>query len=288
MDYRLVNWAQALDAWGCGTHRGKRLADRLSLDKLQTYNWIATHTNLRAPHVYFQGGGPQALLEQCLAANIQELVIKPVNGSRGDGVRALQRTSTYPNLWKDNLNNALTTPTIVNLLLEETQDRQITQWFTEELIHPHPSQLPLLPLPLTAMTLRYWFYDGIFIAGVWMTPHSASQGKVTFQRGVHWGYFNYDGIMVPLCGQDFISQNDCIVNGVDFSGTQIVGAGNGIIDFLEQIARLWKPGGTLRIDGFVDQSGEWVFGEIETIQRAPTVSGNARHMRHLKGLGKPR
>lgn len=267
-----------------GVGRGKCLAARVSLNKLTTYEWIKSCTTLHTPDVYHIGVTPGELLREHWAKPVPpHFVIKPVAGSRGDGVRVLTRGSGERECWQDTLGNTWSQQSLVGELLVEAGLRG-TRWFTEQLILPHESQKPFLDLPLTTMVLRYWFYDGRFVGGVWMAPHRGSEGKVIFDKGVRWGWFNYEGVMTPICGQEHIYSNDCIINGRDYTGYKIVGAGGAIVPVLANIAAIWKPGGTLRIDGFVNPQEEWVFGEIETVQRAPTTSGNARHMKRLRGL----
>lgn len=292
MEYSVLDPGLMPERWKAGCSRDRCLASTTSLNKLKTYEWMRECTNLRTPTTYYGDDpvlswGPYSLLSKHETHSAHELVIKPIMGSCGAGVRAL--AFDFDTLrWQDTLGRFWTTTELSKVLQDEYAQRKLKGgWFTEELVKPHASQRGLLELPRTVLVLRYWFHAGTFLGGVWMAPHRKSDGQVTFLKGVRWGWFNYNGIMTPVYDQNHILSNDCKVNGEDFTGFEIEGAGGAIVDALEKVAVIWKPAGTLRIDGFVNQDREWVFGEIETNQRAPTNSGCPRHMKNLKGLGRP-
>ena len=264
------------------------LAALIAISKLKTYDWVHENTNFTMPVVYEADKHPLELIQHHL--NNPELpdgfVVKPDRAGGGRGLRVLSRG---PAGHVQDLMGRLWLPEIiVEEMRKESFERKIKtkEWFCEELIEPHPEHArDFLTMPRTILVLRYWFHAGRFLGGVWMAPTRKSEGFVLFAHGPNWGYFDREGIIRSL-EQPGFKPNNAVVDGRDFAGYKIAGAlDDGLLEALTKVAKVWKPEGTLRIDGTVNQHGVWVLGEIEHIQRAPTTNGRPKGMRNLKGLG---
>lgn len=264
------------------------LAALIAIDKLITYDWVHENTNFVTPTVYERDKHPLELVMNHIndPTKPNGFVVKPIRAGGGRGLRVLKR---WPGGYVQDLMDGLWLPeTIVEIMRKESFERKIktTEWFCEELILPHPEHRDnFLELFRTILVLRYWFHAGRFLGGVFMAPTRKSEGYVLFAHGPDWGYFDFEGIIRPF-DQPGFKPNDAKINGRDFSGYKIPGAmGDGLLEALTAVAKAWKPEGTLRIDGTVNQDGVWVLGEIEHIQRAPTTNGRPKGMRNMKGLG---
>lgn len=266
----------------------RSLAALLAISKLKTYAWVHENTNFKTPIVYSRDKHPLELVQEHLANTElpDGFVVKPDRAGGGRGLRVLTRG---PAGHVQDLMGRLWLPEIiVEEMRKESFERKIKtkEWFCEELILPHPDHArDFLTMPRTILVLRYWFYAGRFMGGVFMAPTRKSEGFVLFAHGPNWGYFDHEGT-IRAFSQPGFKPNNAVIEGKDFDGYKIPGAmGNGLLEALTKVALAWKPEGILRIDGTVDHTGTWVLGEIEHIQRAPTTNGRPKGMRNMKGLG---